>query len=106
MTFYSFRLMVALGMLFLLIFVVSLWLVLKKPIEKYRWFLRLTILAIPLVYLAGQAGWIVAEMGRQPWVVQDLLPRIRSGFPHRSGSGANDIYLVCYNLYHLVDCRA
>ena len=74
MTFYSFRIMVGLGFLFLFIFVVALWLVIKKPIEKYKWFLRLSILAIPLVYLAGQAGWIVAEMGRQPWVVQDLLP--------------------------------
>ena len=74
MTFYSFRIMVGLGLLFLLIFVVSLWLVLRKPIEKYKWFLRLSVLAIPLTYLAGQAGWIVAEMGRQPWVVQDLLP--------------------------------
>jgi len=74
MTFYSFRIMVGLGFLFLLIFMVSLWLVLKKPIEKYKWFLRLSVLAIPLTYLAGQTGWIVAEMGRQPWVVQDLLP--------------------------------
>ncbi len=74
MTFYSFRIMVALGFLFLLIFIVSLWLVIYKPIEKYKWFLRLSVLAIPLTYLASQAGWIVAEMGRQPWVVQDLLP--------------------------------
>lgn len=74
MTFYSFRIMVGLGFLFLLIFMVSLWLVFKKPIEKYKWFLRLSVLAIPLTYLAGQSGWIVAEMGRQPWVVQDLLP--------------------------------
>jgi cytochrome bd ubiquinol oxidase subunit I len=49
-------------------------LVIYKPIEKYKWFLRLSVLAVPLTYLAGQAGWIVAEMGRQPWVVQDLLP--------------------------------
>lgn len=74
MVFYSFRIMVGLGFLFLLIFMVSLWLVIKKPIEKYKWFLRLSVLAVPLVYLAGQTGWIVAEMGRQPWVVQDLLP--------------------------------
>jgi cytochrome d ubiquinol oxidase subunit I len=74
MTFYSFRIMVGLGFLFLFIFVISLWLVIKKPIEKYKWFLRLSVLAVPLTYLAGQAGWIVAEMGRQPWVVQDLLP--------------------------------
>ncbi len=74
MVFYSFRIMVGLGFLFLLIFTVALWLVIKKPIENYKWFLRLSILSIPLVFLAGQTGWIVAEMGRQPWVVQDLLP--------------------------------
>lgn len=74
MVFYSFRIMVGLGFLFLMIFTLSLWLVLYKPIEKYKWFLRLFVMSIPLVFLAGQAGWVVAEMGRQPWVVQDLLP--------------------------------
>jgi cytochrome d ubiquinol oxidase subunit I len=36
----------------------------------------LAIFTIPLAYLATQAGWVVAEMGRQPWVIQDLLPTV------------------------------
>lgn len=73
-TFYSFHLMVGLGFMFVLLFILSLVFLLKGTLTEKRWFLRLAILAIPLAYLASQAGWIVAEMGRQPWVVQDLMP--------------------------------
>jgi cytochrome bd ubiquinol oxidase subunit I len=73
-TFYSFHFMVMLGMLFLLIFVVALFLVIKGKLEKHKWFLLLSIIAIPLAYLASQLGWMVAEFGRQPWVIQDLMP--------------------------------
>ena len=74
LTFYSFHLMVGLGFLFVLLFILSLAFLLKGTLTEKRWFLRLAIIAIPLAYLAGQLGWIVAEMGRQPWVVQDLMP--------------------------------
>jgi cytochrome d ubiquinol oxidase subunit I len=73
-TFYSFHLMVGLGFLFVLLFIFSLWFLLKGTLTEKRWFLRIAVIAIPLAYLASQAGWIVAEMGRQPWVVQDLMP--------------------------------
>jgi cytochrome bd ubiquinol oxidase subunit I len=73
-TFYSFHLMVYLGLFFILIFIVALYLAFNNRLEDRRWVLRTFLLAIPLVYLAGQAGWIVAELGRQPWVIQDLLP--------------------------------
>jgi cytochrome d ubiquinol oxidase subunit I len=73
-TFYSFHLMVGLGFLFVLLFIFSLWFLLKGTLTEKRWFLRIAIIAIPLAYLASQSGWIVAEMGRQPWVVQDLMP--------------------------------
>jgi cytochrome d ubiquinol oxidase subunit I len=73
-TFYSFHLMVGLGFMFVLLFILSLMFLLKGTLTEKRWFLRLAIIAIPLAYLASQAGWIVAEMGRQPWVVQDLMP--------------------------------
>ena len=51
-----------------------LYLASKNQLENKRWLLRLAILTIPLVYLASEAGWIVAEVGRQPWVIQDLMP--------------------------------
>jgi cytochrome d ubiquinol oxidase subunit I len=66
--------MVALGIFFILLFVGVLYALKKKVLEKKRWLLWLSVWTIPLVYLASQTGWIVAEMGRQPWVIQDLMP--------------------------------
>jgi cytochrome d ubiquinol oxidase subunit I len=74
LTFYSFHLMVALGFFFILMFVLAMVYLVRGTLTEKRWFLRLAIISIPLAYLASQAGWIVAEVGRQPWVVQDLLP--------------------------------
>ncbi|SHI71953.1 cytochrome bd-I ubiquinol oxidase subunit 1 apoprotein [Tangfeifania diversioriginum] len=74
LTFYSFHLMVGLGFMFVLLFALSLFYLIKGQLTEKRWFLRLAVIAIPLAYLASQAGWIVAEVGRQPWVVQDLMP--------------------------------
>jgi cytochrome d ubiquinol oxidase subunit I len=73
-TFYSFHLMVYLGMYFILLFTVVLYLVRTGKLEDKRWLLRITIFTIPFVYLASEAGWVVAEVGRQPWVIQDLMP--------------------------------
>lgn len=74
LTFYSFHIMVLLGGFFVLIFLLCLYFLWKGKIENQRWLLRLSILAVPLVYLASELGWVVAEVGRQPWVIQDLMP--------------------------------
>jgi cytochrome bd ubiquinol oxidase subunit I len=74
LTFYSFRIMVGLGFYFIVLFFLVLLFLYKGTIENKPKFLWLTILTIPLPYIAGQAGWIVAEVGRQPWVIQDYLP--------------------------------
>ena len=72
--FWSFRVMVILGFYFVLLFAIVLCLVYRDKLEKRRWLLWLMLWSIPLPYLAGQAGWIVAEAGRQPWAIQDYLP--------------------------------
>ncbi len=72
--FWCFRLMIGLGSLCVLVFLLSLWLDYKKQLEKYRWYHLAAICAIPCVYIAGQCGWILAEVGRQPWAIQGLLP--------------------------------
>ncbi len=72
--FYAFHIMVTLGMYFLAFFALILFLVYRKNIENLKWVHLLAIFSIPLGYVAGQAGWIVAEIGRQPWVIQDILP--------------------------------
>ena len=51
-----------------------LWAEHRKRLAQMRWLHWIALLSIPLVYLAGQAGWIVAEVGRQPWVIEGLLP--------------------------------
>lgn len=86
LVFYSFRIMVGLGILFVALFVFSWWYAKKRKFEKLRFFPYIAIICVPLAYLASQCGWIVAEVGRQPWVVQDLMPtnvavtRIASGW--------------------------
>jgi cytochrome d ubiquinol oxidase subunit I len=72
--FYSFHIMVLLGFYFLLLLVVVLLSIYRNTIEKQKFVLWLCIFTIPLTYIASQAGWVLAEMGRQPWVIQDLLP--------------------------------
>ena len=74
LTFYMFRVMVMLGGYFILFFMVVLFLVYKKNLAEMRWMHWIALLTIPLGYLAGQAGWVVAECGRQPWAIQDMLP--------------------------------
>ena len=59
-------------LLVLMIFV--LWMEWKGKVADMKWLQWVSLLSIPLVYLAGQAGWIVAEAGRQPWTIEGLLP--------------------------------
>lgn len=73
-TFYSFHLMVALGSAFFILFIVVLYLCMANNINKFRKILWLCIIAVPFGYIAAEAGWIVAEVGRQPWAIQDLMP--------------------------------
>ena len=76
LVFWSFRVMVGLGMWFVVLFVWMLALEKRGKLGRKRWPLHLALWSIPLVYLASQAGWIVAEVGRQPWTIQDLLPTV------------------------------
>ena len=74
LVYWAFRVMVGLGSFLLLLMVVILWAEYKKRIANMKWLLWTALLSIPLVYFAGQAGWIVAEVGRQPWTIEGLLP--------------------------------
>lgn len=79
LTFYSFHIMVMLGMYFILFMAIFLILGVKDKLQKIKaskFLFRLAIFTIPLAYIAGMAGWIVAEVGRQPWVIQDLMPTV------------------------------
>lgn len=74
MTFYSFHLMVGLGSWFLVLFFLILYFAMVNKLENKKTLLYLALFSIPLGYLAGELGWIVAEAGRQPWAIQDMLP--------------------------------
>ena len=73
-TFYSFRIMVGLGFFFMLLFILAIYFSRKMTLEQNRWFLWMALFSIPLAYLASELGWIVTEMGRQPWIIQNLMP--------------------------------
>ncbi len=71
LVFWSFRFMVALGFLFVLMTLVGIFR--RNKLEQTRWFLYLTLWAIPLPYIAASLGWIVTEVGRQPWIVYGVM---------------------------------
>ncbi len=71
---HSFHAMVALGSYFVLLFLVVFAVVFTNKCEKFKLLFWISFFSIPLGYLASQLGWIVAEVGRQPWVIQDILP--------------------------------
>ncbi len=71
LTFISFRLMVALGTLFPLLTIIGLFL--RNRLVQNPWYLKVMMAAIPLPYIAIQAGWMLAEAGRQPWIVYGLM---------------------------------
>ena len=72
--FWSFRIMVACGMYFIVLFAYSFWLASKRRLDANRWYLKLALYSLPLPWLAIELGWIVAEYGRQPWAISGVLP--------------------------------
>lgn len=71
--YWSFRIMVGLGILFIIVAFWGLWLWWKEKLQHHTFFLKTSIVMLFLTFLANTAGWLVAEMGRQPWVVYELL---------------------------------
>lgn len=74
LTFYSFRVMAALGIYFIGLFFVVMFLSMANKIENFRKILWCCVFSIPLGWIACELGWIVAEVGRQPWAIQDIMP--------------------------------
>lgn len=72
--FFSFRIMVACGLFFIALFGLGFYLLAKQKAHMTRWYLRMAFWALPLPWIAAELGWVIAEYGRQPWVVQGILP--------------------------------
>jgi cytochrome d ubiquinol oxidase subunit I len=71
--FWSFRIMVGLGFYFIALFALLFWDASHRNFSR-RWLLGLTLLSLPLPWIAAELGWIVAEYGRQPWAIDGVLP--------------------------------
>lgn len=72
--FWSFRIMVACGFWMLFVFAAAFWYNAKRQIEQKRWLLKLALYSIPVPWIACEMGWFVAEYGRQPWAIGEVLP--------------------------------
>lgn len=72
--YFAFRIMAGLGMFFILLMAAFFWLSARRRLDAYPWLLKLAVWAIPLPWVAAECGWFVAEFGRQPWVIEGVLP--------------------------------
>jgi cytochrome d ubiquinol oxidase subunit I len=84
--YYSYHIMVGLGTLFVLIAAVAAFLLWRRRLFESRWMLWILMLSFPFPYIANTAGWITAEVGRQPWVVYGLM-RTANGFSSTVSAG-------------------
>jgi cytochrome d ubiquinol oxidase subunit I len=79
--YWSMRVMAYAGVLMFLVAALGAWLYWRKKLERARWFHWTGLVAIVLPYIAATAGWILTEMGRQPWIVQGLLETSNANSP-------------------------
>ncbi|KAA3625389.1 MAG: cytochrome bd-I ubiquinol oxidase subunit CydA [Proteobacteria bacterium] len=85
LVFWPFRLMVAFGFAMLAFFILAVIYSLRGDVEQKSWFLRFSVGMIPVPFLACEMGWLVAEIGRQPWTVYEILPTWMSASTHSVG---------------------
>jgi cytochrome d ubiquinol oxidase subunit I len=76
--FFTFRIMVALGFYFIALFGTMFVLASRRIVERYHWLLRVCLWSLPLPWIAAELGWVVAEVGRQPWTIDGVLPTFLS----------------------------
>jgi cytochrome bd ubiquinol oxidase subunit I len=84
--YWSMRVMAYLGALMFAIAALGAWLYRKGKLESTRWFLRTGLVAIAFPFIAATAGWVLTEVGRQPWIVQGLLQTVKANSPSVSGA--------------------
>ncbi|MDD5586347.1 MAG: cytochrome ubiquinol oxidase subunit I [Alphaproteobacteria bacterium] len=88
--FWSFRIMVGLGLFFIALFGYGFYIASKRQLDDKRWFLRVAFWSLPLPWIASELGWIVAEMGRQPWTIDGVLPTFLSA----SSTAASNVWIT------------
>ncbi len=102
--FWSFRVMVGLGLFFILLFAVAFWLVTKGR-QKQTWFMRLALFSLPLPWIAAELGWVVAEYGRQPWAIEGILPTFLATSSLSRGAvlGSLTGFVIFYSALLIID---
>ncbi len=103
--FWSFRLMVGLGLAMLAYFVLAALYTLRNRIQKKTWILKVAVWMIPVPFLANEMGWLVAELGRQPWTVFGVLPTWMSASTHSVGYMAFSLlgFVTLYSIFIAVE---
>ncbi len=103
--FWGFRFMVALGFYFIAFFAIAFWLSARGRLDRYRAFLWIAALSLPLPWVASELGWFVAEFGRQPWIIEGVLPTFyaASGLTMVDLAVSLGIFLVVYTSLAIVE---
>ena len=106
MTFYPFHIMVILGSWMLVFLIATVWIVFRRPrwteysIAGHPVFPWLAVISAPIAWICSQCGWIVAELGRQPWVIQDIMP-VQAAV---SSVGSGNVKLTFFIFLFLFSC--
>jgi cytochrome bd ubiquinol oxidase subunit I len=102
--FWSFRIMVALGFYFIALFGTAFYLASRRRFGN-RWFLRLALYSLPLPWIAAELGWIVAEYGRQPWIIDGVMPTFLgvSDVPAHNVLASLVGFITFYSMLALID---
>ena len=100
--YYSYHIMVGLGTIFIAIMVLSLYLLWRRKLYATRWTLWILMLAFPFPYIANTAGWMTAELGRQPWLVHGLMRTAAGASPMVSAGNSLFTLLGFLGLYFVI----
>ncbi|MGI2259546.1 cytochrome ubiquinol oxidase subunit I [Shewanella sp. GXUN23E] len=92
--FFSFRIMVGLGFVMLFVFAAAFWQSTRHKIDEKPWVLKAALYSLPLPWIAIECGWFVAEYGRQPWTISEVLPTFMSA----SSLSVTDIWISIFTI--------
>lgn len=107
LVYWAFRAMVGIGFFLMVLMAVVLWAERKQRLAGMRWLQWTALLSIPLVYIAGQAGWVVAEVGRQPWTIEGLLP-VKAAVSSVSAENVKTtffLFVAIFTLFLIIELR-
>jgi cytochrome d ubiquinol oxidase subunit I len=104
--YWSMRVMAYMGVLLFLVAAVGAWLYRRRTLEKARWYLWTAIVAMAFPFIAATAGWVLTEMGRQPWIVQGLLKTSQAHSPNvgtATIAASLGVFVALYAVLGVVD---